>query len=106
MADDIFPVLLKPQPTIEADVPYTGLFVYLSMAPRVDAGRADATISMLVRPYRRLKDGTLDEAPRSMERGINIGSVLDLKADLQGDPSLLEAVDSILQALKKHLANG
>jgi hypothetical protein len=103
---ELFPVLIKPQPITEPNRPFTGLFVWLAMSPRTDSGRADAAMSLTVQPYRHLADGTIDAAPESMKRAISVGSVLDLKADLHGDPALLAALDAILSALKTYLANG
>jgi hypothetical protein len=103
---ELFPVLIKPQPIAEPDRPFTGLFVWLAMAPRTDFGRADASMSLTVQPYRHLKDGTIDAAPEGMKRSISVGSVLDLKADLHGDTALLAALDAILAALKTYLAGG
>lgn len=78
-ASNVWPTLATPIPLPETATPYDETLIWFSMAPRTDGNRLDVSFSMILRPYRRLADGTLDMAPEYMQTSHAVGSARDLK---------------------------
>lgn len=98
----IFPSLSKAIAPVEPETGYTGLLVWFSMAPKLDRGVVDASASIMVRPYRILKDGTIDVAPESMTETYNVGSAAETA--LLKDPAsakLATAMNDLSAMLQK-----
>lgn len=104
-AAKVFPVLDSPLPVAAPDVPYVGLLVWIAVAPKLDAGLVDATASIVVKPYRILKDGTIDTAPEAMWRTLNVASV-DEALETGTDLELAAAIGQMAAVLQTYLAKG
>jgi len=97
---DFFPILTTPIAPTEPETNYTGLLVWLSLSPRIDGGILDATASVRARPYRILKNGTIDAAPEKYDRVLNIGSALEAA---QTNPALAKVIIAISAALQAYI---
>jgi hypothetical protein len=101
---DLFPILGTPIPTVEPETGYSGLLIWLSIAPKLDKpGIVDANASIMAKPYRMLKDGTIDIAPESMTKSLHVASALD---EVERGSELGAAVAQIAAVLQAALSTG
>lgn len=100
---ELFPTLGTPIPTIEPTTPYSGLLIWLSIAPKLDAGVVDANASIMAKPYRILADGSIDIAPESMTRTLHVASAL---AEVESASDMGAAVAQIAAVLQAALSTG
>lgn len=101
---DLFPILGTPIPPLEPETPYSGLLIWLSMAPKLDhPGIVDANASIMAKPYRILKDGSIDVAPESMTKTLSIGSAIEA---VESKSEIGAAVAEIGAILSKYLSTG
>lgn len=101
-ASNVWPILATPIPLVEKATPYDEALIWFSMAPRMDDNRLDVTFSIVMRPYRRLADGTLDMAPERMQTSYAVGSARDLKQNNQ--PAAMQCAKNIMAAIQIYLA--
>jgi hypothetical protein len=99
----LFPTLGTPIPPIEPTTPYSGLLIWLSIAPKLDQGVVDANASIMAKPYRILADGSIDVAPESMTKTMHVASAL---AEVDNASALGAAVAEISATLQTYLAAG
>jgi hypothetical protein len=72
---EVTAALAEPVEIVDADVPYDSALVNLSMSNRVGIdGTVSASLAMSLRPYRTLKDGTVEIAPANYERTLSMES--------------------------------
>jgi hypothetical protein len=103
---DLFPILGAPIAPIEPNTPYSGLLIWLSIAPKLDQpGIVDANASIMAKPYRILADGTIDIAPESMTKTLHIASAIEAVSGGQ-DAALGGAIAEISATLQTYLAAG
>jgi hypothetical protein len=100
---DLFPILGQPIPPIEPETPYSGLLIWLSIAPKLDQGVVDANASIMAKPYRILADGSIDIAPESMTKTLHIGSAIEA---VESESEIGAAVAEIGATLQRYLATG
>ena len=96
----LFPEI-TPIPVPDADVPYTGKLVWLSIVPRVEGGSPDATATIRTKPFRVLSNGNIDAAPDSMDVTLHFPSVVQAS---QSDPRVAKSVGMIVQAVREYLS--
>jgi hypothetical protein len=105
IAASIFPVLGAPIAPVEPTTAYTGLLIWLSIAPKLDQGIVDANASIMAKPYRILADGSIDIAPESMTKTLHVASAVDALSGGQ-DAALGGAIAEISATLQTYLAAG
>jgi hypothetical protein len=99
----LFPTMATSVPVPEPETEYTGLLIWLSLSPRIDQGAVDAAMNLTTRPYRILKDGTVDVAPDSLVQTWSVGASAEVFA-AKDDMSVrladaLAKIESMLQDL-------
>lgn len=78
------------------EIPYDKVMINLSCSPVVNGTELEASISILLTPYRVLPDGTIDSRP-DKAIGQSFGRAFEASAS---DPILGEAITTILTALQ------
>ena len=97
----LFPVLATP--ILPDQTPYTGLLVWLSITPKVDATSLDASADISWLPYRVLANGMIDTAPETMRQRMTVASANQTAID---DPMMGQAIAAISGILQQMLAAG
>lgn len=101
-ASNVWPVLAAPIPLAETTIPYDEVLIWFSMSPRTDDKRLDATFSIVLRPYRRLADGTLEMSPEAMQTSYAVGSARDLKQ--AGNNDAMKCAKDVMAAVMTYVA--
>lgn len=81
MPGELFPIAATAMSVKEPETAYGEEMFWFSMSPRVEGATVDACFSLLVKPFRRLKDGTIEVAPESMHRSYAVGGASERLAD-------------------------
>jgi len=90
-------VLDDALPVVAPDQGYDRVKVWLSVSPRdLVGGTVDYAASMTVLPY-RVVGGVIDDAPESMRRVVNIGSVAEAVASGAPEGQAAAGILTILQ---------
>lgn len=98
------PILTEnPVVILEPDVQYDRLFLSLAIGGVVvDESDVDSSVSLSLRRYRKLTDGSIEFAPRDKgEESISVSRVFEAA---QTDPALAQCAGTIFAALGAFIA--
>lgn len=82
MPGELFPIAARVISVKDPEITYNEELYWFSMSPRVEGATIDACFSLLVKPFRRLKDGSIEIAPESMHRSYSVGGASEKVADV------------------------
>ncbi len=93
--EEALPVAAKAVAIPEPERPYDRWWWSLAANSRsTRKGEMDGVCSIMLRPCRVLRDGTVDIAPESLTRHFNVGTLLD------GDGNLTPLGEAIIAVIK------